>query len=152
MRISTKGHYGLKAMFDLARHYGTTPVPLKSIAERQNLSVQYLEQLIAMLRKAGLVKSVRGARGGYILAQDPREVRVGDVIRALEGSVAPVDCVDEFNPKECDQADYCITRIVWEKIRNSLTEVMDSITLADLCQEAKRKEKEAHVQSQEGVY
>ncbi len=147
MRFSTRGHYGLKAMFDLARHYGTTPVPLKSIAERQNLSVQYLEQLIAMLKKAGLVKSVRGAQGGYMLAYSPEEIKVGEVIRALEGPVAPVDCVNEFDPKECDHADFCITRIVWEKIRNSIAQVMDSITLADLCREAKRRENEAREES-----
>lgn len=140
MRVSTKGHYGLKAMFDLAQHYGTGPVSLKSIARRQHLSVQYLEQLIAMLKKAGLVESVRGAHGGYALAAPPREIKVGDVVRALEGPVAPVDCVRETDPKECDQADYCITRLVWEKIRNSLVQVMDSITLEDLCREARRKE------------
>lgn len=155
MRISTRGHYGLKAMFDLAQHYGTTPVPLKSIAERQNLSVQYLEQLIAMLRKAGLVKSFRGAQGGYMLADNPTQITVGDVIRALEGPVAPVECVDEIEPKECDQADYCISRIVWEKIRNSIAQVMDSLTLADLCREAKakenEKEREEKEESKEGV-
>ena len=140
MRISTKGHYGLKAMFDLAQHYGTGPVSLKSIAQRQHLSVQYLEQLIAMLKKVGLVESVRGAHGGYALAAPPREIRVGDVVRALEGPVSPVDCVRETDPKECDQADYCITRLVWEKIRNSLVQVMDSITLEDLCREARKKE------------
>lgn len=140
MRVSTKGHYGLKAMFDLAQHYGTGPVSLKSIAQRQHLSVQYLEQLIAMLKKAGLVESVRGAHGGYALAAPPREIKVGDVVRALEGPVAPVDCVRETDPKECDQADYCITRLVWEKIRSSLVQVMDSITLEDLCREARKKE------------
>jgi len=143
MRFSSRGHYGLKAMFDLARHYGTGPVPLKSIAERQNLSGQYLEQLIAMLKKAGLVKSVRGAQGGYILARRPEEIKVGDVLRALEGPLAPVDCVNEIDPKECDQADFCITRTVWEKIRNSIAQVMDSITLADLCREAQKRENEA---------
>jgi len=133
----------LKAMFDLARHYGTGPVPLKSIAQRQNLSGQYLEQLITMLKKAGLVKSVRGAQGGYMLARGPAEIKVGDVIRALEGPLAPVDCVNEIDPKECDQADFCITRIVWEKIRNSVALVMDSITLADLNTEAQKRENEA---------
>ncbi len=140
MRFSTRGHYGLKAMFDLAQHYGGAPVPLKSVAARQSLSVQYLEQLIAILRKAGLVKSVRGAQGGYMLARNPQEIKVGDVVRALEGPLAPVDCVHEIDPKVCDQADDCITRIVWEKIRNSIAQVMDSITLADLCREAKERE------------
>jgi len=142
LRVSTKGHYGLKAMFDLARHYGEGPVSLKSIAERQHLSVQYLEQLIAVLKKAGLVESVRGARGGYVLAAPPRMIKVGDVVRALEGPVAPVDCVREIDPKECDQADFCITRTVWEKIRNSVVQVMDSITLEDLCREAREKNRD----------
>jgi len=141
LRFSTRGHYGLKAMFDLALYYTDTPVSLKSVAKRQNLSVQYLEQLMAVLKKAGLVKSVRGARGGYILALTPREIMVGDVIRALEGPLAPVDCVREIDPEKCNQADDCITKIVWEKIRNSIAETMDSISLADLCLEAEKRRK-----------
>jgi Rrf2 family protein len=88
VRLSTRGHYGLKAMFDLAQHYGSEPIPLKTVAERQNISDNYLEQLIAILRKAGLVKSVRGAQGGYILARDPGSITVGDIIRAMEGPIA----------------------------------------------------------------
>lgn len=138
LRLSTKGHYGLKAMFDLAQNYGTDPIPLKSVAERQSLSEHYLEQLIAVLRKAGLVNSVRGAQGGYILARDPSEIKVGDVIRALEGPIAPVECVNELEPVECDKADCCITRNVWARLRDSITEVMDSITLADMCRDARQ--------------
>ncbi|MGB9803000.1 RrF2 family transcriptional regulator [Desulfofundulus sp.] len=138
MRLSTRGHYGLKAMFDLAQHYGTEPIPLKSVAERQNLSEHYLEQLIARLRKAGLVKSVRGAQGGYILAREPEKIKVGDIIRALEGPIAPVECVKEVDPKECDQADYCISRTVWARVRDSIAEVLDSISLADMCRDAEK--------------
>lgn len=138
MRLSTRGHYGLKAMFDLARHYGAGPIPLKSVAERQNISGYYLEQLIAVLRKGGLVKSVRGAHGGYVLARPPGEIRVSDVIRILEGPIAPVECVSEIKAAECDQADRCITRTVWEKVRDSITRVMDSISLADMCREEER--------------
>jgi Rrf2 family cysteine metabolism transcriptional repressor len=141
LRVSTRGHYGLKAMYDLALNYADSPVSLKSVAKRQSLSVQYLEQLMALLKKAGLVKSVRGVRGGYILASAPEEIMVGDVIRVLEGPLAPVDCVREIDPGKCDQADDCITKIVWEKIRNSIAEVMDSISLADLCREAEKKKK-----------
>ncbi|MDQ0287057.1 Rrf2 family protein [Desulfofundulus luciae] len=136
MRLSTRGHYGLKAMFDLALHYGTEPIPLKSVAERQSLSEHYLEQLIARLRKAGLVKSVRGAQGGYILAREPENIKVGDIIRALEGPIAPVECVKEVDPKECDQADYCISRTVWARVRDSIAGVLDSISLADMCRDA----------------
>lgn len=142
MRFSTRGHYGLKAMFDLAQHYGAVPVSLKSVARRQNLSESYLEQLIATLRKAGLVKSVRGAQGGYILARNPEEIRVGDVLRTLEGPVAPVECVNEVDPKKCDEADFCITRTVWARIRDSIAQVLDSITLADLCRDAEKTQKD----------
>jgi len=136
LRLSTRGHYGLKAMLDLAQHFSAEPISLKSIAERQNLSGHYLEQLIAMLRKAGLVKSVRGAQGGYILARKPAEITVGDVIRALEGPIAPVYCVSEKDPGNCDEADHCITRTVWARVRDGIAAVYDSITLADICREA----------------
>jgi len=123
-------------MFDLANNYGSGPISLKTVAERQNLSDHYLEQLIAMLRKAGLVKSMRGAKGGYFLAREPSEIRVGDVIRALEGPIAPVHCVSETDPGNCNEADYCITRTVWARVRDGIARVLDSITLADLCREA----------------
>ncbi|MFZ5633052.1 MAG: RrF2 family transcriptional regulator [Bacillota bacterium] len=142
MRLSTRGHYGLKAMFDLAQHYGAGPIPLKSVAERQNISGHYLEQLIAVLRKGGLVKSVRGSRGGYVLARSPGEIRVGDVIRIVEGPIAPVECVSEFKTAECDQADSCITRTVWAKVRDSIAQVMDSITLADMCREEEERSRQ----------
>ncbi len=136
MHLSTRGHYGLLAMFDLAEHYGSGPISLKTVAERQNISDNYLEQLIAVLRKAGLVRSVRGAQGGYILAREPGSITVGDIIRAMEGPIAPVDCVSEVEPAECDQAESCITRLVWTRVRDKLTEVMDSISLADMLRDA----------------
>ncbi|MDD4767449.1 MAG: Rrf2 family transcriptional regulator [Desulfotomaculaceae bacterium] len=141
MRLSTRGHYGLKAMFDLAQNYGSGPISLKTVAERQNLSDHYLEQLIAMLRKAGLVKSMRGAKGGYFLAREPSKIKVGDVIRALEGPIAPVHCVSEKDPGSCNEADYCITRTVWVRVRDGLAELLDSITLADLCLKAEETNK-----------
>lgn len=141
MRLSTRGHYGLKAMFDLAQNYGSGPISLKTVAERQNLSDHYLEQLIAMLKKSGLVKSMRGAQGGYVLAREPSEIKVGDVIRALEGPIAPVYCVSEKDPGICDEADYCITRTVWARVRDGLAELLDSISLADMCREAKESHK-----------
>jgi len=138
LRLSTKGHYGLKAMFDLAMHYGSEPIPLKIVAERQGISEHYLEQLIAVLRKIGLVKSVRGAQGGYILAKPPSEIKVGDVIRAMEGPIAPLDCVSEYEPAACEKVDYCISRDVWARVRDSIAEVLDSITLEDMCRDAQK--------------
>lgn len=136
MKISTKGHYGVQAMFDLAQHYGEGPISLKSVAERQGLSEHYLEQLIAGLRKAGLVKSVRGAQGGYILSRDPAEIKVGDIVRVLEGPIAPVECVSEEDSEQCMKAEFCITKNVWEKVKDSIEEVLDSISLADMCKDA----------------
>lgn len=138
MKISTKGHYGVQAMFDLAQHFGEGPISLKSVAERQGLSEHYLEQLIAVLRKAGLVKSVRGAQGGYTLARQPDEIKVGDIIRVLEGPIAPVECVNEVDAEQCLKAESCITRSVWEKVRISIENVLDSISLADMCKDAEK--------------
>ncbi|NLC42647.1 MAG: Rrf2 family transcriptional regulator [Clostridiales bacterium] len=132
MKLSTKGRYGVKAMFDLALRGGDTPLPIKTIAERQGISEAYLEQLVASLRKAGLVESVRGAQGGYLLAHSPKDITVGSVIRTLEGSMAPADCVAENNKVECEKLDYCVTRPIWEKIRISVDNVIDSITLQDM--------------------
>lgn len=138
MKISTKGHYGVQAMFDLAQHYGEGPISLKSVAKRQDLSEHYLEQLIAVLRKSGLVKSVRGAQGGYVLAREPADIRVGDIVRVLEGPIAPVDCVNLEDPELCQRSEFCVTRNVWEKVRNSIESVLDSISLSDMCKDAER--------------
>jgi Rrf2 family transcriptional regulator, cysteine metabolism repressor len=136
MKLSTKGRYGVIAMYDLATQYGKGPVPLKLTAERQNISEHYLEQLMAGLRRAGFVKSIRGAQGGYELTKDPALITVGDIIRALEGPIAPVDCVIEDGPSDyCCRSESCITRGIWVKIRDSISNVVDSITLADMCKE-----------------
>lgn len=142
MKLSTRGRYGLKAMFDLAQHAGEGPISLKSIAERQDISEHYLEQLVSGLRKSGLVKSVRGAQGGYVLGREASKIRVGDIIRVLEGPIAPVECVSEEDPECCEKADFCVTRTIWEKVRDSISEVLDSITLEDMVQDAAKKESE----------
>lgn len=142
MKLSTKGRYGVKVMFDLAQHIGEGPISLKSVAERQDLSENYLEQLISGLRKANLVKSVRGAQGGYILAKEPEQIKVGDVIRVLEGPIAPVDCKGEGSEECCEKAEQCVTRVVWEKMRDSIAEVLDSITLKDLLEDAAKRDSE----------
>lgn len=134
MKLSTKGRYGLKAMFELALHYGEGPIPLKNVAESQGISEHYLEQLIAVLRKNGLVQSVRGSQGGYMLIEAPRKITVGDIIRVLEGEIAPADCVTE-DSNACERENKCVTKLVWIKIRDSINEVIDSITLEDMLED-----------------
>lgn len=135
MKLSTKGRYGVVAMLDLAVNYSDGPVSIKSIAERQGISESYLEQLFAVLRKNGLVQSLRGAQGGYMLADNPDSITVGSILRALEGSMAPVDCVLEDDPVKCERSKECITRFVWERVRDSINKVVDSVTLEDLVKE-----------------
>jgi Rrf2 family protein len=130
MRLSTKGRYGLKAMFELALNESNGPVPLKHIAQKRNISEQYLEQIFASLRKAELVKSIRGAQGGYLLGRTPDKITVGDIIVVLEGPVAPSECV--LDSENCQNAEECVTKVVWEKIKTSIEEVIDSITLQDM--------------------
>ncbi len=133
MKFSTRGRYGVQIMVDLAQHATEGPISLKSVADRQKLSEHYLEQLVPELRKAGLVKSIRGSQGGYILAKSPEDIIIGDVIRILEGPIAPVDCTNESDGLSCcEKTDFCVTREVWVKVRDSINDVVDSISLADL--------------------
>ena len=136
--MSTRGRYGLRAMLDMAMVQSDEPITLNSISERQGVSIGYLEQLMVSLKKEGLIRSVRGAQGGYLLARDPKNITVGDIIRALEGPIAPVACVNEDYPEECDRAEGCVTRLVWAKVRDSIVEVLDSLTLHDLVEEASK--------------
>lgn len=138
MKLSTKGRYGLKAMLDLAVHNSEGQVVLKSIAERQAISENYLEQLFAILKKAKLVKSIRGSQGGYILGTSADKISVGDILRALEGSLAPVDCVAEGHLVSCSRYDCCVTKGIWEKIRDSINSVVDSTTLESLVEEYRK--------------
>lgn len=141
MKLSTKGRYGLTLMIDLAIHHdGGAPLSLKNIAERHNLSDHYLEQLIAPLRNSGLVRSVRGAYGGYVLVRDPSEVTAGDVIRVLEGPIGPVECISETNAAHCDKYNYCVKKDLWIRLRDAMIEVLDSMTLADLAKEDQGKQ------------
>lgn len=136
MRLSTKGRYGLMAMSQLALEHGTGPITLKYIAEKQNLSESYLEQLFSTLRKNGLLESVRGPQGGYTLSRDPSNITVGNILRALEGDLGPAECVhDTIN--ECNKEDGCATKLVLVKIKDSIDEVIDSITLADMVNDVK---------------
>jgi len=119
-------------MFELALHYGDDPVSLNIIAEHQRISVNYLEQLIAPLRKKGLVVSARGAQGGYKLSRPPSEINVKDILETLEGPLTPSACVGDGEDDSCFNADYCATRLIWEKIKESIDTVVTSITLADM--------------------
>ncbi len=140
MYISTKGRYGTKALFELALRYGAGPLALREIAERQGLSEHYLEQLAAPLRKAGLVQSVRGAQGGYVLARDPAAITVGDILRVLEGPVSPTECaLENFDfARCCANPDVCPDRDVWIKVRKGIEQVVDNISLADLVEDWQR--------------
>ena len=129
MRLSTKGRYGLRAVVDLAIHSRDESVTLGSIAQRQDLSEGYLEQLIAKLKRAGIVASIRGSGGGYRLAKAPEEITVGDILRALEGELCVVECSDT---KGCDKYDTCITKYVWKRINDSINKVVDTMTLEEV--------------------
>lgn len=123
MKISTKGRYGLTIMIELAKKYGEGPISLKSIAQTNDLSEHYLEQLIAPLRNAGLVRSIRGAYGGYVLADTPVKITAGDVIRVLEGPITPVEGIEDEEPAK---------RELWIRIRDAIKDVLDNTTLDDL--------------------
>lgn len=130
MKLSTKGRYGLKAMFELSLNHSKGPVSIKTIATNQNIPEQYLEQIFSKLRKAKLIKSVRGAQGGYLLTKKASEITVYDVINAVEGPVSISECLE--SDEICENSNSCVTRGVWEKIKNSIENVMKSITLCDM--------------------
>ena len=130
MKLSTKGRYGLKAMFQLSLNENNGPLPLRNIASKQNISEQYLEQLFSSLKKSGLVKSVRGAQGGYLLSKEAKDITVGDILIALEGPVSLSDCLlDDY---VCENSSKCITKVVWERIKKGIEDVTNSITLQDM--------------------
>lgn len=137
MKFSTKGRYGLRAMVDVAVSGEKTPVPIQAIAKRQDLSEKYLEQLLGMLKKAGLVKSVRGNQGGYQIEGDLAEISVGDILRALEGELLPVDCAGFEEESTCKAAKSCVTKYVWRKINESLEDTVNHITLDELVEQTK---------------
>ena len=132
MKISTKEQYGLRAMAELAEHDGEGPVPLSDVAQAQDLSLDYLEQIVPALRNAGLLNSTRGAKGGYELSRPSDEITVGDVLRALDGDILPVQCAGEGNAPPCVRSSTCAARAVWQTIRARVLETLDSMTLADL--------------------
>jgi Rrf2 family cysteine metabolism transcriptional repressor len=137
VRFSTRARYGTKALLELALHDSEKPVPLKYISQRQQIPLPYLEHLISPLVQAGIVKSTRGIRGGVSLLRPPQQVLLSEVIQLLEGSIAPVACVD--NPGACPHSKLCVTRDLWDEVREAISRVLDSVTLQDLV-ERKRQE------------
>ena len=131
--VSSRSEYGMRLMVDLAKHFGSGPVSLRAVAQREDLPGAYLEQLAASLRAAGLVKGKRGAGGGYVLSRSPAEIRAGDVIRALDGPIAPQVCAVEGDPVvNCVREPFCDTRAVWQRLRDSMIATLDDMTLASL--------------------
>ncbi len=129
MKISTKGRYALRLMLDIALHGGGGAVPLRDAAARQDLPDKYLEQIVNQLIRAGLLRSIRGAGGGYLLTREPKDYTVGDILRPVEGDLAPVECASSGC---CDRVDRCVTVEVWRRIAESVNRVVDEVTLADL--------------------
>ena len=138
MMLSTKGKYGLRAVLDLALHSEKAAVSLSGIAERQDISISYLEQLFAKLKKAGIVNSIRGSQGGYVLAKPAAEISVGDILRALEGNLVPVKCGELSGEKGCSGADSCVTKFVWKRISDSINDTVNTMMLSELVEESNR--------------
>ena len=132
MKISTKGRYALRLMLDVALHSHGAAVPLRDVAQRQEISDKYLEQIVAMLHKAGLIRSVRGAQGGYLLARSPEKYTVGEILRLAEGNnMAPVPCL-EYDENQCNKQESCVSVILYKKINDAINSVIDTVTLADM--------------------
>lgn len=138
MKISTKGRYAVRVMLDLALHNTGECIKVKEISARQGISEKYLEQIIAVLNKAGYVKSVRGAQGGYRIARDPSEYTVGMILRLTEGSLAPVACLED-NSDNCERFDTCETLEVWKDVYDAVNRVVDNVTIADLVERRQRR-------------
>ena len=132
MKISTKGRYALRLMLEVALHSPRAPDPQREVPHRQENTEKYLDQIVTQLSRAGLVRSVRGAGGGYLLTREPEEYTVGEILRVLEGNLAPGSCVDQDDTCRCNRADRCVTVEVWRDIQAAVSSVVDRLTLADL--------------------
>jgi Rrf2 family protein len=144
VKLSARARYGTRALLELALHWGEKPVLLKDIAQRQQIPLPYLEHLIGPLVQAGIVKSTRGARGGVSLLKPPEEVILSEVIQLLEGSIAPLGCVDA--PETCPRSDLCVTHDIWGEVKEAISKVLESITLQDLVKRQAEKEGTARVE------
>ena len=140
MKISTKIRYGARAMVELASHYGEGPIELKEIARKENISLKYLEQVINPLRASGLVKSIRGSKGGYSLAKPPSEICLYDVVETLEGPLNLLECLRDA--KVCQKVPSCVTRDIWREVSEAISKIFYSVTLEDMVN--RKREKEGH--------
>lgn len=130
MKLSTRGRYGTRAMLDLALHYGEGPISIKDIAKKEGVSERYLVNIMTLLMSSGLVRSMQGSRGGFVLSRNPKEIKLSQVIQAVEGSISLVECVDD--PQICCRVDICVTRNIWIKIKKAIVDILSSITLEDM--------------------
>lgn len=144
MKLSTRSRYGMRAIFELAKEYGQGPLQIKTIAEREGISNKYLEQLVSILKSAGLVRSIRGPKGGYILAKPPEDINLKDVFSVLEGPLNTVECLDD--ERYCKRCPECVTRDIWMEVQNSITSVLEANTLKDLVDRCKYKSCQATYQ------
>ena len=137
MKLSTRARYGTRALLDIALYQGNGPVPLKNIAQRQQVSLHYLEHLVTPLIAAGIIRSARGARGGVWLAKLPQELKLSEVINTLEGSLAPVECVNDAS--YCSRSEFCVTRDIWGELKRAMNGILESTTLQDLVERQQKK-------------
>ena len=138
MKLSTRTRYGTRALLDLARYQGDKPVQLKEIAQRQNISLHYLEHIITPMVGAGIIRSIRGAKGGLQLSRKPEQIKLSEVVTLLEGTITPVDCV--MDPECCGRSDFCVTRDIWTEMKEAIDKTLDSYTLKDLMEREISKE------------
>lgn len=140
MRLSTRGRYAVRAMVDLALHQSEGPVTRADIARRQGISADYIAQLFRRLERAGLVRGVKGSSGGYLLGRDPAAISVGEIVRTAEGPITLVHCVAPEGEKRCTRAEGCVTRCLWRRVSVALAEMLNGVTLQDLCNQARELE------------
>ncbi len=138
MKLSTKGRYGVRLMLDLALHEGNGPVSLRDVASRQEISEKYLSNLVPPLRNSGLINSVRGAQGGYVLARDPREITLKDILLVLEGPMHLVECAG--HPEICSRSAECLVRDVWSEVGSMMLDALASVTLESMVEKQKLRE------------
>ena len=145
MRFSAKAEYGVKAILELATQTGSDPVQVRNIAKKQGLPVRFLEQVMNALKKGGLVESVRGAQGGYLLNRSPKEISLGDVLKAIDGQMTEMRCISDRKQPKCDDAGNCVVQDVWSEVKQSFVGILNSITLQDLCDRKRQKERQRKV-------
>lgn len=145
MKLPTKTTYGVRAMCDLALHFGQGPVSAAEISKREDISLDYLEQLLNRLKKNGLITAIRGPKGGYTLARKADKIKISDIFEALGNEIAPVFCLSDDKSKKCNRLDRCVSRVLWKQLSDKIREVLDGTSLKDLCREAKTVVKEKKV-------